>query len=462
MFVPVRDMLHARQSVLARSAKCGGRVGAGGGLARGRVGSGGGGGVRRSRSADLMSMHFCLDTRLHLESQLMQTLTLMENSEHATSAKRVAERVWAVVEGGGPTAKSVCEDIEDVGVQLEMNRRKRAMGERRGGKRQGKARRLTERLRRGGRGRGRRVEGGGEGEEESVDGAGKMGGVEQSTVLHSSVNSVSEGSRAVRVRARIKREEALKGVFRRWEWMLVLVCAAAVVMRSYFERDYYQTTVMAIHNYHRLVHLNRVMRPFGEIYRDSIKQSLLSSVLPTSLQVIQTRFHTLLKLTYCYYRLRYSFSETALSYSTKAPYQVVLTAIWNKPVGNNQNSSSAGTFLTKTIVSTFLLKIVPKTEARMSVHYANLMNQLQKQTTILAKIANQSADLSRTLPLFEYNKNYSRTLFLVSLSTFEREITSTNSNLRTVASSLYFALGVNAILAVAFGKSCVTQYPWCC
>jgi hypothetical protein len=221
MLVPVRDMLHARQSVLARSAKCGGR---GGGLASRRVDSGGGG-VRRSRSADLFSMHFCLDTRLHLESQLVQTLTLMENSEHAASAKRVAERVWAVVEGGGPTAKAVCEDIEDVGVQLEMNRRKRAVGERRGGKRQGKARRLTERLRRGGRGRERGREGGGEGEgegereEESVDGAGKMGGVEQSTVLHSSVNSVSEGSRAVRVRARIKREEALRGVFRRWEWM---------------------------------------------------------------------------------------------------------------------------------------------------------------------------------------------------------------------------------------------------
>jgi hypothetical protein len=297
MLVPVRDMLHARQSVLARSAKCGGRVGAGGGLARGRVGSGGGG-VRRSRSADLMSMHFCLDTRLHLESQLMQTLTLMENSEHATSAKRVAERVWAVVEGGGPTAKSVCEDIEDVGVQLEMNRRKRAMGERRGGKRQGKARRLTERLRRGGRGRGRRGEGGGEGEEESVDGAGKMGGVEQSTVLHSSVNSVSEGSRAVRVRARIKREEALKGVFRRWEWMLVLVCAAAVVMRSYFENQYHDSISNAYNSYQRIISLSRIMRPLGEIYKNSIKQNLLANARITVDQRSKVNNHTSIIIPY--------------------------------------------------------------------------------------------------------------------------------------------------------------------
>jgi hypothetical protein len=77
---------------------------------------------------------------------------------------------------------------------------------------------------------------------------------------------------------------------------------------------------------------------------------------------------------------------------------------------------------------------------------------LTRQVLTLRATLASTPNSTKLASLFEYNKNYSRTLFLVSLSTFEREITSTNSNLRTVASSLYFALGVNAILAVAFGR----------
>jgi hypothetical protein len=123
----------------------------------------------------------------------------------------------------------------------------------------------------------------------------------------------------------------------------VLVCAAVVVMRSYFENQYHDSISNAYISYQRIISLSRIMRPLGEIYKDSMKQNLLANARMTVDQRSKVNNHTSIIIPYSYSRLLVWFPQIISNFNTKANYRVSFTVqrTTSNSAGGRGNSTSS-------------------------------------------------------------------------------------------------------------------------